>query len=438
MQLEQAIEEVRAELLPEDKAKVINEFKMEGPTAMIGDGVNDAPALATADIGISMGVSGSALATETGDVILLSNDMRKIPKAIQLARKATGKVIQNVVLSIVTKGAIVALAIAGHPLVWAAVLADVGTCLLVILNSMLLLHERHNHGGKCCKSSSAPHVHKHGCNDGHNKFSPHKDHQGCSNNKAPKACKSQNCSSSETRVLNCHRRPISSSSCCDNKRRNLVESHETEHCHDHGSCDRTVNRDLESQNTHDHGFFASRTLKSSCVEDNHRALNATRRRCSSAEGEHADHHGSKHCSHSVSPLAESGNSSCCGKIKSHNDGEAHRKTDEPCSVQRHHEEDHSCLNKHKKSHTANDVIHDENHVESEAKLACMMSLRCCENHDDSEGSATSVNSCNVSLEKREMGGCCQSYLKECCSKHGHLGVALGGSLSEVVIDLGHA
>ncbi|KAI3496273.1 hypothetical protein L1887_38630 [Cichorium endivia] len=134
-----ALDIIHAGLLPQDKAKIIKEIQNESPVAMVGDGINDAPALATADIGISMGVSGSALANETGHVILMSNDIRKIPVAVRLARRTRRKIFENIFIAMVTKAAVIALAIAGHPLVWAAVLADMGTCLLVIFNSMLLL-----------------------------------------------------------------------------------------------------------------------------------------------------------------------------------------------------------------------------------------------------------------------------------------------------------
>lgn len=142
LQLNHALDIVHAELLPAEKAVIIENFKKDGLTAMVGDGMNDAPALATADIGISMGISGSALANETGNAILMSNDIRKIPEAIRLARKTTRKLVENVIISIGFKSAILALAIAGYPIVWLAVLTDVGTCLLVILNSMLILQEK--------------------------------------------------------------------------------------------------------------------------------------------------------------------------------------------------------------------------------------------------------------------------------------------------------
>jgi Cd2+/Zn2+-exporting ATPase len=172
--LDHALEVVHAELLPEGKATTIKELKKEGPTAMIGDGLNDAPALAIADIGISKGISGSALAIDTGHVILMSIDLRKVPKAIRLARKAPRKVIENVIMSMSTKSAILALAFAGHPLVWAAVLADLGTCLLVIFNSMLLLRGTQHHAGKCTKTSGALRSHKHG-----NKNSSYNNHSDC-------------------------------------------------------------------------------------------------------------------------------------------------------------------------------------------------------------------------------------------------------------------
>ncbi|KAI7747094.1 LOW QUALITY PROTEIN: hypothetical protein M8C21_014043, partial [Ambrosia artemisiifolia] len=185
-ELEGALEMIHAELLPEDKAKIILDFQKLSPTAMVGDGINDAPALATADIGISMGISGSALATETGQVILMSNDIRKIPIAVRLARKTRRKIFENIFLAIITKAAIIALAIAGHPLVWAAVLADVGTCLVVILNSMLLLRGT-TVTKNTNKHSGSSHDHKH-CHSSHKhvKCSSHK--QESTNCEKKKGC----------------------------------------------------------------------------------------------------------------------------------------------------------------------------------------------------------------------------------------------------------
>ncbi|KAJ0965577.1 hypothetical protein J5N97_026715 [Dioscorea zingiberensis] len=151
IQLGNAIEIIHAELLLEDKVRIIKDLKnREGPTEMVGDGMNDTAALAMANVGISMGISGSAVATETSHITLMSNDVCKIPKAIQLARRTQCKIIWNILFSGITKVAILVLAFAGHPIMWAAVLADVGTCLLVILSSMMLMSEKTPKKNKCC------------------------------------------------------------------------------------------------------------------------------------------------------------------------------------------------------------------------------------------------------------------------------------------------
>lgn len=149
------MEVIHAELLPEDKERLIGDLKARhGSIAMIGDGMNDAPSLARADVGISMGISGSAVAMETSHITLMSNDISKIPKVIRLARKTYYKIIQNIFISLIPKLAVLAFAFAGHPLLWAAVLADVGTCLLVILNSMMLLQSKGSKMNKHCTSVS--------------------------------------------------------------------------------------------------------------------------------------------------------------------------------------------------------------------------------------------------------------------------------------------
>nr|CAD1818788.1 unnamed protein product [Ananas comosus var. bracteatus] len=125
--------EVKASLSPEGKMKKIAELiEKWGLTAMVGDGINDAPALATSDVGIAMGVAGSAVATETADVALMSNDLRKIPEAVKLARSSLSKVYQNVALSLIVKIIFFALAFGGVASLWAAVVADMGTSLAVI------------------------------------------------------------------------------------------------------------------------------------------------------------------------------------------------------------------------------------------------------------------------------------------------------------------
>lgn len=153
-QLDNVIEEIHAELLPEGKVQIISNLKAKrGATVMVGDGMNDAPALAAATVGISMGISGSAIAMETSHITLMSNDIRRIPAGIRLAKRAQRTIIENIVFSAIVKAAILGLAIGGHPLLWAAVLADVGTCLLVIINSMKLLRAEKKEAKKCCPRS---------------------------------------------------------------------------------------------------------------------------------------------------------------------------------------------------------------------------------------------------------------------------------------------
>jgi len=131
--------QVYSQLLPQDKVRIIGDLKQVGTTAMIGDGINDTPALAAADIGIAMGVAGSAVAMETSDIALMSNDIRKIAEAVKIGRRTLRKIYINVAISIVTKVVIFVLTAVGFVYLWIAVLADVGTAMIVTFNSMLLL-----------------------------------------------------------------------------------------------------------------------------------------------------------------------------------------------------------------------------------------------------------------------------------------------------------
>jgi Cd2+/Zn2+-exporting ATPase len=142
------IDEAVGNLLPQEKLQRIEaKMALGGKVGMVGDGLNDAPALARCDIGFAMGAAGTGTAIETADVALMDDDLRKLPRFVRLSRRTHAVLVQNIVLALGLKAVFLVLTLMGSGTMWMAVFADMGASLLVVGNGLRLLRLPRRAGG---------------------------------------------------------------------------------------------------------------------------------------------------------------------------------------------------------------------------------------------------------------------------------------------------
>jgi len=185
---ELSIDDVRSDLLPAQKVEqlegIIEENNTNGYVAFVGDGINDAPVLARADLGIAMGALGSDAAIEAADVVLMNDSLSSLEKGLRLARRTRGIVVQNIVFSLAVKGIVLLLGAFGYASMWLAVFADVGVAMIAILNAMRAgriaapaAAEEHTHGD--CACGCCDHDHDHSAHEHCHCHEHEKEHCGC-------------------------------------------------------------------------------------------------------------------------------------------------------------------------------------------------------------------------------------------------------------------